>query len=688
ATDAGSNLVDSNETETTDATDTTTAAATTLDSVLPYAAGLNSALSLIQALQQGNTLSAVLAGSSLANTLNNLTDGAIPALPGELSFGLGALSTGLNLLDALDNGNELGTFAAGANLASQAASLWAASASANAFALDQAFSNASTITAEMSSAYQGALDSAASANAIAQGLGYVAGAFNIINSLEHGDVFGAATSALCMIFPEFAPVIAVVSSILGGLFGDDDGGEPPYIIVKASGDAHFVRHDDGSIGIESSGTNQHKSTEGTAVGAGTQGGQAVAAALGALLADLQSQVDAHNAAHPEAPFALIPERLPQLHWRDPAWYAEWTDAASGEPRSIAVSGRDLAGDLLAVAQSGAAVVPAWLADTITQRIEAGDTAAWRPAPTPEAAGDTQAQAILVLGSGAMDQVARSDIDADGWSEAHAWSANNLYLTVDSNGDSQIEGLRDLVSIDGEAHAPNRLGWLDADGNGLLDSNDPGFAALKLWLDANGDAVAQDGESAGLQAAGIVAIDFRSYPPALVDAAGNATALTETQLTGETKGIRTAQTDSGIQVAVEDGETVLLATRTTDYTGNEAHTHREEITIDAGGVRLQSQAAAAPAVVRTESRIEAGDARLKSGTARPVGVAPAATAEQELRSVTAQLISDSQNLFAAAGGLLTVMAFGAGSTHTNTMSSKIDTPVSMISANGSQWRQAA
>ena len=518
-----------------------TSSSTPLDAIVPYAQGVNSALSLIQAIEHGNTLSAVLAGGSLAATLHSLTDGTVPALPGEIAGTLSDLSAGLSLLNALDHGDPLGALAAGSNLASQAAALWS-NVAANA-AFDALEAGGMDLAAETAAHEMGA---------VAGSLGEVAGVIGAINSLAHGDPVGAI-AAILMMDPVTAPIgiaISIVSAVFGGLFGGDD--EPAYVWVRPTGDAHFVRTDTG-IDIEATGTNTHKNIEGTAVGAATQGGQAVAGALQSLLGDLQSQIDQHNAAHPDALLALVPERLPQLYYNDPAYYAQWVDAASGEPRSIAVSGRDLAADLLAVAQSGQAIVPQWQADTIAQRIEQGQTDAWRPDPHHPASGDTQTEAVLVAGSGQMDGIVRSDLDGDGWQEAHTWSIDNLYLALDTRGDGTLQGMDDLVTRSGDARAANSLGWLDANHDGVLDRNDPGFAALKVWLDANGDAVAQAGETATLTEAGIVAIDFRSDPPQLIDAQGHGTALTQAQLAGETQGILAQHTDGGTLLAHEDGD---------------------------------------------------------------------------------------------------------------------------------------
>lgn len=582
-------------------------APTTSIPLTPYAQSLSSVLTLIQAIEQGNPLSVALSGIGAANALNRLTNGANAGdiVPGSIGSSLSALSGALNLADAMDRGDTLGALGASANLASQAAGLMGGHYTNVAFdALDGGAFNLAAESAALESA------------AASQALGQFAGVLGIAGRLRHDDPLGAISAAL-MMNPATAPVaiaFTIARAFFGGLFG---GGE-------------FVRAEDGGIQIDASGTDQHKSTEGAGSGLGTQGGQAVAGALRALLGELQGRVDAHNTASPDAPLALVPERLPQLHWRDPAFYIQWNDAQSGESKSLAASAATLADNLRAVAGAGQAVVPQWVADTIALRLAQGEAEAWKPAAS-QAEGENQTRNLLVIGNGPMNETARSDLDGDGWFEAHTWNSSNLVLSIDGRGDGVLQGLADLLTLAGDARAANRLGWLDANGDEVLDARDPGFAAIRLWLDVNGDARSEANETATPADAGIVAIDFRASPPQLVDAQGNAMALSEARLTGETRGIRAQNAEGGLLVAREGGETVLMAARTEDYGGDEARTHRgenlEEVLIGAGDRRLRSEVAQASTPKTTaQVRLEAGDNRIASAPAAQIAaLAPAANA---------------------------------------------------------------
>jgi hypothetical protein len=56
-----------------------------------------------------------------------------------------------------------------------------------------------------------------------------------------------------------------------------------------------------------------------------------------------------------------------------------------------------------------------------------------------------------------------------------------------------------------------LGALDANGDGVIDASDPGFANLMVWVDANEDGVVDPGELESLSQLGIVAIDLTTTP---------------------------------------------------------------------------------------------------------------------------------------------------------------------------------
>ena len=103
-----------------------------------------------------------------------------------------------------------------------------------------------------------------------------------------------------------------------------------------------------------------------------------------------------------------------------------------------------------------------------------------------------------------------DVDNDGFAEESDWIGPRdgiLVLDRTSSGepaDGQINRGVDLFNdtwVDGARRQLSVLNEIDGDGNGLsggnLNAQDPVFAHLKVWLDLNGDGVAQDAELQGL-----------------------------------------------------------------------------------------------------------------------------------------------------------------------------------------------
>jgi len=124
------------------------------------------------------------------------------------------------------------------------------------------------------------------------------------------------------------------------------------------------------------------------------------------------------------------------------------------------------------------------------------------------------------------------------------------LVIDFNADGVID-TRDVLNLGGNrgqtdeqdaqalnANADlqrNNVQWLDANSDGVLDARDPAFAAVKLYLDINGDARVQGGEARSLAQAGITVIDFTHGEIRYAD--GHTDALTAQTLTGETSGVK-------------------------------------------------------------------------------------------------------------------------------------------------------
>jgi hypothetical protein len=103
-----------------------------------------------------------------------------------------------------------------------------------------------------------------------------------------------------------------------------------------------------------------------------------------------------------------------------------------------------------------------------------------------------------------------DLDKDGKRDQTGWvSAGDGLLVRDLNSDGQISDGSELfgsfTSLNDGSQARDgyeALKSLDSNGDGYVDSSDEAFVRLKVWRDADGDAVTDEGELLGLQDLGI------------------------------------------------------------------------------------------------------------------------------------------------------------------------------------------
>lgn len=115
-----------------------------------------------------------------------------------------------------------------------------------------------------------------------------------------------------------------------------------------------------------------------------------------------------------------------------------------------------------------------------------------------------------------DSTAYFDLDNDGFRERVAWSlANDGFLVRDLNGNGQIDNGSELFgsgSIDSSGKSNGSDGFaelrqLDSNADGIISSLDLDFATLRVWVDANGDAITDEGELKTLEELGLVSISL-------------------------------------------------------------------------------------------------------------------------------------------------------------------------------------
>jgi hypothetical protein len=117
-----------------------------------------------------------------------------------------------------------------------------------------------------------------------------------------------------------------------------------------------------------------------------------------------------------------------------------------------------------------------------------------------------------------------DVDADGQPEQVGWlSTSDAWLALDRNGNGLIDDGSELFgsgttlpdgskALDGFA----ALRVLDSNHDGVIDSNDAGFASLSVWVDRNTDAKTDPGELRSLIQAGIQSLALAAKPTAIID----------------------------------------------------------------------------------------------------------------------------------------------------------------------------
>lgn len=118
-----------------------------------------------------------------------------------------------------------------------------------------------------------------------------------------------------------------------------------------------------------------------------------------------------------------------------------------------------------------------------------------------------------------------DIDADGFAERSGWlGGDDGFLVVDSDGNGSVDDVTEMFGgpaawAYGDAwSAPEPgsgfadLAAYDQNGDGLVNSDDSGFADLKVWKDGNEDRVTDAGELMTLTEAGITEISLTTRAP--------------------------------------------------------------------------------------------------------------------------------------------------------------------------------
>ncbi|GHU41441.1 hypothetical protein AGMMS50289_04600 [Betaproteobacteria bacterium] len=100
-----------------------------------------------------------------------------------------------------------------------------------------------------------------------------------------------------------------------------------------------------------------------------------------------------------------------------------------------------------------------------------------------------------------------DLTGNGFATHTSWlDKEDGFLVLDANGDGKVNNINELFG-NLQQTGYEELATLDVNGDGVIDTNDAAFAALKVWQDKNGDGVTQTGELRTLQQVGIASINL-------------------------------------------------------------------------------------------------------------------------------------------------------------------------------------
>ena len=121
-----------------------------------------------------------------------------------------------------------------------------------------------------------------------------------------------------------------------------------------------------------------------------------------------------------------------------------------------------------------------------------------------------------------------DNEGDGFAKQTAWvSPEDGLLAWDRNGNSRIDSGKELfgnqtILGNGSAAANGfeALAELDSNADGKIDANDPGWANLTIWKDADTDGYSTADELTGLTAAGVRSIGLAYVNSSVIDPNGN------------------------------------------------------------------------------------------------------------------------------------------------------------------------
>jgi VCBS repeat-containing protein len=547
------------------------------------------ATSLINAIRSGEPLPTLASGLKLANTLDRQQ--AVPYLGTANTIAQGALSV-YNLDKAFDNGDDLQKATATLNTLNYVNQTIVGSAGVNTF-----------------------LNGSAGGLAAGGTVG-VLPILGLVNAIRNDDPIGAAMSIGTLIQGSAFLTTNPIGWVLLAAAFVKAMQEPPE--AWGVGTFEFGRGTDLAFNTqgESFGVDRVSLLmQGNGEPAKLPNGQPNPNYFGGLQGYLEEVIDSAQQADPERLLGIIPQRMPQLTWRearqgDPGYAVRDIDPLTGkedlpglryndnwspynaDPTSDEQR-RNVFERLVVSALERGAIAPMWEVQTAKMQQAAGDPLAGLTeeeraarrgllAPVDRAtneatAGEFRPVALDLNGDGRIALVADADNqrafnwDGSGYDKQVGWvGAGDGLLWLDRNPNGMVDGGSELFSnsaLSDAAKGVRSIAWVDANGDGRITRADPVFKELRVWQDADGDAAVDEGEARSLSELGITELDYNNNR---FTRNGSAGLLQSRTIEASDEGRSVSRTFEGIRVAFSDGSATVFVTKVTDLgAGNDA-----------------------------------------------------------------------------------------------------------------------
>lgn len=327
----------------------------------------------------------------------------------------------------------------------------------------------------------------------------------------------------------------------------------------------------------------------------------------AMLEALNSIIDNAEQLNPGFPLGIIANRLPNISFRDytgyqltdinpltgeqvhPELYYDRTGRPYNAPPGSELGDWSLGERFVISALTRGAIAPLWEVETAALQTEVGDPMAGLteeeraaragllavPLTTEDTTQTFRPVALDLNGDGVQTtgttQTVAFNVDDSGFLKNTAWLDNNdAFLFLDRNLNGQVDGGRELFSnsvVSLSERGLQGMRWVDSNYDGRLDAADPVWSELKVWQDANGNGLAEEGETKSLSQLGITELN---YAMGSFTRNGLAYELASPDLEANAQGVRTVIVPEGIIVESSEGQATLFVTQVDDKSYLEAN----------------------------------------------------------------------------------------------------------------------